>query len=732
MDIQGRSYPPLILVESEFLSYTETEYERRSTMIRTFTKMIAGRELTVETGELAQLANGSVFLRYGETNVLVTACASKQPREGIDFFPLSCDYEERQYSVGKIPGGFIKREGRPSEQAILTSRLIDRPIRPLFPEGFRNDVQVVATVMSVEQDNSPEIVAMIGSSIALSISDIPFDGPTGSVNIGLVDGEFVVNPTVEQREKSEMNLTVSGTKDAIMMVEAGANEVSEETMLKGILFAHEEIKDLVAFQEEIIKEIGKEKIHLDLFEADNTIEKEIRDYATAKLVEAIKTEEKLERQEKIDAVNVDIKETFLEKYPENKKDIEEVAYNMLKEEVRRMIVYDKIRPDNRKLDEIRPISTRVGVLDHTHGSGLFTRGQTQVMSVVTLSALGDVQIIDGLNEEEVQKRYIHHYNFPSYSVGETRPMRGPGRREIGHGALAGKALLPVIPSEEDFPYTIRVVSEVLSSNGSSSQASVCGSTLSLMDAGVPIKAPVAGVAMGLIKEGDQVAILTDIQGMEDFLGDMDFKVAGTEKGITAIQMDIKIHGIDENVLRSALEQALQGRLFILSKMNEAISKPNDDLSPYAPRIITMEINPNKIRDVIGSGGKVINKIIDETGVKIDITDDGKIFISSPDTPSAERAKEIIRNITRVFEIGEVVLGKVVRITKFGAFVELPGGKDGMVHISKLSHERVKEVEDVVKIGDEVTVKIIEIDQQGRINLSRKATLPKPTTNNESK
>ncbi|WP_303863312.1 polyribonucleotide nucleotidyltransferase [Alkalibaculum bacchi] len=701
-------------------------------MTHVFKKIIAGRELIVEIGELAQLANGSVFLKYGQTNVLVTACASKKPREGIDFFPLSCDYEEKQYSVGKIPGGFIKREGRPSEKAILSSRLIDRPIRPLFPEGFRNDVQVVATVMSVEQDNSPEIVAMLGSSIALSISDIPFDGPTGSVLVGLIDDEFIVNPTVEQREKSDLHLTVSGTKDAIMMVEAGANEISEETMLKAILFAHEQIKDFVAFQEEIIKEIGKEKIQINLFKPDENIEKEIRDNSSSKLAEAIKTEEKLERQEKIDAVNAEIMETYLEKYPDNKRDISEVAYNMLKEEVRRMIVHDKIRPDNRALDEIRPISCNIGKLDRVHGSGLFTRGQTQVMSVVTLGALGDVQILDGLSEEEVKKRYIHHYNFPSFSVGETRPMRGPGRREIGHGALAERALLPVIPSEDDFPYTIRVVSEVLGSNGSSSQASVCGSTLSLLDAGVPIKAPVAGVAMGLIKDGDQVAVLTDIQGMEDFLGDMDFKVAGTDKGITAIQMDIKIHGIDENVLRNALQQALKGRLFILDKMNAVISEPKDDLSPYAPRIITMEIKPDKIRDVIGSGGKVINKIIDETGVKIDITDDGKVFISSPDSTSAERAKEIIGNITKEYVVGEVYLGKVSRIAKFGAFVELPGGKEGMVHISKLAHERVNEVEDVVKIGDEVTVKVMEVDQQGRINLSRKATLPRPKTNHDDK
>ncbi|MPW25827.1 polyribonucleotide nucleotidyltransferase [Alkalibaculum sp. M08DMB] len=697
-------------------------------MSKVFKRMIAGRELVVETGELAQLTNGSVFLKYGQTNILVTATGSKEPKEGLDFFPLSCDYEERQYSVGKIPGGFIKREGRPSEKAILSSRLIDRPIRPLFPNGFRNEVQVVATVMSVEQDTSPEIVAMIGSSIALSISDIPFNGPTGAVLVGLIDGKLIANPTMEQRENSDLHLIVSGTKDAIMMVEAGANEISEEIMLEAILFAHEEIKEIVSFQEEIVKEIGKEKMEITLFKPLEDIEKEIREFATEKLVEAIQTKEKMERQEKIDAVNDSIAETFIEKYPDNKKDIKEVAYKMLKEQVRKMIVIDKIRPDNRELDEIRPISCKVGKLDRVHGSGLFTRGQTQVLSVVTLGAMREIQILDGLSEEEVNKRYIHHYNFPSFSVGETRPMRGPGRREIGHGALAERALLPVIPSEEEFPYAIRVVSEVISSNGSTSQASVCGSTLSLLDAGVPIKAPVAGIAMGLIKEGDEVAVLTDIQGMEDFLGDMDFKVAGTSKGITAIQMDIKIHGIDEDVLRNALSKALTARLFILDKMIEVMPNFREELSEYAPRIISMEINPDKIRDVIGAGGKVINKIIEETGVKIDINDDGKVFIASTDSVAAQKAKKIIEDLTRQIEVGQVFLGKVARIMKFGAFVTLPGGKDGMVHISKLSHERVNQVEDIVKIGDEITVKVLEVDGQGRINLSRKDTLPDPSKN----
>ncbi|NTW71097.1 MAG: polyribonucleotide nucleotidyltransferase [Eubacteriaceae bacterium] len=694
-------------------------------MQKTFKMDFGGRELIVETGELAQLTNGSAFLRYGQTNILVTACASKAPREGIDFFPLSCDYEERRYSVGKIPGGFIKREGRPSEKAILSCRLMDRPLRPLFPKGFRNDVQVVATVMSVEQDNVPEIVAMVGSSVALAISDIPFQGPTGSVLIGLVDDEFIVNPTSEQREKSSLHLIVSGTKDAIMMVEAGSTEVTEEVMLKGIMFAHEEIKKVVEFQEMIVAEIGKAKMEVPLFKPAAEIEAEIRNFSTDKFVEAIKTEDKLLRTEKIDEVNKMVEEMFIEKYPENVKDIKEVTYKLVKEQVRRMIVKEGIRPDNRKLDEIRPITCRVGILDRVHGTGLFTRGQTQVLSALTLGAMGDVQRIDGLTDEEESKRYMHHYNFPAYSVGETRPMRGPGRREIGHGALAERALEPMIPSEDEFPYTIRIVSEVISSNGSTSQASVCGSTLALLDAGVPLKAPVAGIAMGLIKEDTDVAVLSDIQGMEDFLGDMDFKVAGTQKGITAIQMDIKIHGIGEEILSDALEKARVGRLYILDKMNEVISTPREDLSPYAPRIITLQIHPDKIREVIGAGGKVINKIIDDTGVKIDISDDGKVFIASPDLPAAEKARKIIEGIVKEIEVGEVFTGKVVRIMNFGAFVELPGGKDGMVHISKLSNDRVDKVEDVVNIGDEITVKVMEVDKQGRINLSRKACLPKP-------
>ncbi|SHE30509.1 polyribonucleotide nucleotidyltransferase [Alkalibacter saccharofermentans] len=693
-------------------------------MLKTFKMDLGGRELTAEIGEMAELANGAVFLRYGQTNVLVTACGSKTPREGLDFFPLSCDYEEKRYAVGKFPGGFIKREGRPSERAILTCRLMDRPIRPLFPNGYRNEVQVVATAMSISQDHPPEIVSMIGSSIALSISDIPFNGPTGSVLVGLIDGEYIVNPTAAQQEESEIHLVVSGTKEAIMMVEAGSKEVSEEVMLKAILFAHEQIKKIVAFQEEIIAEVGKEKMEVPLAKPDDTIDSEIRVFATEKYIDAIKTEDKNLRTEKIDEVNELVQSEFAEKYPENLKDIKEVCYNLVKEQVRRMIVEEGIRPDNRAHDEIRPISSKIGLLDRVHGSGMFTRGQTQVVSALTLGALGDVQIIDGFTDEEESKRYIHHYNFPAFSVGEARPLRGPGRREIGHGALAERALLPVIPSEDEFPYTIRVVSEVISSNGSTSQASVCGSSLSLMDAGVPIKAPVAGIAMGLIKEGDKVAVLSDIQGMEDFLGDMDFKVAGTKEGITAIQMDIKIDGIDEGVLTNALEKARVGRLYILDKMNEVISEPKAELKPFAPRIITLQIHPDKIREVIGAGGKVINKIIDDTGVKIDISDDGKVFIASPDLPAAEKAKGIIEAIVKDIEVGEVFLGKVTRIMNFGAFVEIPGGREGMVHISKLAHERVNKVEDVVDIGDEITVKVVEIDKQGRINLSRKATLPR--------
>ncbi|WP_303867437.1 polyribonucleotide nucleotidyltransferase [Acetobacterium wieringae] len=688
-----------------------------------FETQIAGRPFRVEIGEVAQLAKGAAMIRYGKTEVLAVASASKKPREGMDFFPLSCDYEEKQYSVGKFPGGFIKREGRPTERAILNSRLMDRPIRPLFPKGFRNDVQVVATIMSVDQDNAPEIAAMIGSSIALSISDIPFNGPTGAVAVGYIDGKYIINPNEAEREISELSLVVSGTKDAIMMVEAGANEVSETLMLEAILLAHEEIKKIVAFQEEIVAAVGKEKQEYTLFTPAEEIKAEVVAFLGDQLSTAVKTADKLERLDNIEATKNLVREHFAEAYPNQSNDIDEILNSLVKKEIRRMILEDRIRPDNRKMDEIRPITAKIDYLERPHGSGLFTRGETQVLSVVTLGVLGDVQKLDGLSNED-SKRYIHHYNFPAYSVGEARPSRGPGRREIGHGALAERALIPVLPSEDEFPYAIRVVSEVLSSNGSTSQASVCGSSLSLMAAGVPLKAPVAGIAMGLIKEDDKLAILSDIQGMEDFLGDMDFKVAGTAEGITAIQMDIKIDGINKQILTEALEQARIGRLHILGIMNDEIAESRKDLSPYAPRIIIFQIKPDKIRDVIGSGGKVINKIIDDTGVKIDIEDDGRIFIASVDTESGNRAKEIIENIVREVEVGEVLTGKVVRIMNFGAFVSLPGGKDGLIHISKLAHERVNAVEDVVKIGDEVTVKVMEIDGQGRINLSRKAVLPK--------
>ncbi|SHJ29631.1 polyribonucleotide nucleotidyltransferase [Lutispora thermophila DSM 19022] len=686
--------------------------------LETFSMDLAGRKLSIEIGKVAQLADGAVLVRYGDTVVLVTACASDKPKEGIDFFPLSVDYEERLYAVGKIPGGFIKREGKPTEKAILNARLIDRPIRPLFPKGYRNDVQVIATVLSVDQDNLPEIVAMIGSSAALSISSIPFMGPTGSVLVGLVDGEFILNPTAEEREKSDLHLVVSGTKDAVMMVEAGCNEVTEETMLEAIMFAHEYIKKIVEFIEEITAKVGKEKKEVILATIDEELEKEVREFAEQKMLEAIRTVDKQERQNNIDKVNEETLLYFAEKYEDNIKDVEAVLYNITKEQVRELIVKHKIRPDDRKFDEIRPISVEVGLLPRVHGSGLFTRGQTQVLTVATLGALGDVQVLDGLGEEE-SKRYMHHYNFPPYSVGETRFLRGPGRREIGHGALAERALEPMIPSVEEFPYTIRLVSEVLSSNGSTSQASVCGSTLALLDAGVPIKKPVAGVAMGLIKEEDEVVILTDIQGLEDFLGDMDFKVAGTKDGITAIQMDIKIAGIDREILKRALEQARVGRLYILDKMNSVISEPRKELSPYAPKILITKIDPDKIRDVIGPGGKTINKIISETNVKIDIEDDGKVYISSPDAKNAQRALKIIEGLTKDVVEGEIYLGKVVRITTFGAFVEILPGKEGLVHISKLDKMRVEKVEDVVNIGDEILVKVTDIDKQGRINLSRK-------------
>lgn len=693
----------------------------RFTDYKTYRTALGGRLLQAEIGKVAQLANGAVTLRYGDTVVNVTATASATPRADIDFFPLSCEFEEKMYAAGKIPGGFIKREGRPSEKAILSSRLMDRPLRPLFPKGYFNDVQVVATVMCVDPDCTPDIVAMIGSSIALSISDIPFEGPTASVLIGMVDGEFVVNPTLAQREVSDLHLVVSGTRDAIMMVEAGANEVPEETILEAILFAHEEIKQLVEFIDGIVEEIGKPKQEVTLYKVPEDIEESVREFATEKMRNAIQTYDKQERLDNMDAVEAETLAHFSEIYPDNEKDIGNVLYSITKEQVRSLILDDGIRPDNRKCDEIRPIWCETHFLPRTHGTGLFTRGQTQVLSVATLAPAAESQTIDGISEE-TEKRYMHHYNFPPYSVGEARPMRSPGRREIGHGALAERALLPVLPPLEEFPYAIRVVSEVLSSNGSTSQASVCGSTLALMDAGVPIKAPVAGIAMGLIKSEDKVAILSDIQGMEDFLGDMDFKVAGTAKGVTAIQMDIKIHGLGKDILQAALKQAHEGRMHIMEKMMEEISEPRAELSPYAPRIISMSIDPDKIRIVIGKGGSTINRIICETGAKIDIDDDGIISIASPDMDSAMAAQKEIELLLRDVEVGGIYEGKVTRLMAFGAFVEILPGKEGLLHISKMAKHRVEKVEDELAVGDVVTVKVTEIDSQNRINLSRKELL----------
>ncbi len=680
----------------------------------------ANGKLVVEIGQMAKQANGAVFVRYGDTAVLSTATASKEPKD-LPFFPLTVNYEERLYAVGKIPGGFIKREGRPSEKAVLASRLIDRPIRPLFAEGFRNDVQIINTVMSVDQNCSPEIAAMLGSSLALSISDIPFEGPIAGVIVGRVDGEFIINPNVEQAEQSDIELVVAGTKEAVNMVEASADQVNEEDMLEAIMFGHEEIKRLVAFQEEIAAKVGKEKMDVALRQIDPELEQAVIDFIGDDLKNAVQVTEKLDRNEKIEEVMQHAVEHFSEIDEEHTDEVEEILQKLLKKEVRQLIINEKIRPDGRKMDEIRPLSSQVSVLPRTHGSGLFTRGQTQVLSTCTLGALGDVQILDGLDTEE-EKRFMHHYNFPSFSVGETGPIRAPGRREIGHGALGERALEKVIPPEENFPYTIRLVSEVLESNGSSSQASICASSLAMMDAGVPIKAPVAGIAMGLVKEDDEVVILSDIQGLEDALGDMDFKAAGTAKGITALQMDIKIAGLDREILKEALHQAKKGRMQILEHMNSVISKPRKELSPYAPKILTMTINPDKIREVIGPSGKMINKIIDDTGVKIDIEQDGTIFIASEDPKMNEKAKQIIEDLIREVEVGTTYLGTVKRIEKFGAFVELFSGKEGLVHISELAMERVRKVEDVVKIGDQILVKVKEIDKQGRINLSRKAVL----------
>lgn len=693
-----------------------------------FQRELAGRTLTLEFGGVAKQANGSVLVRYGETVVLVTATMSKEPRTGIDFFPLLVDYEERMYAVGRIPGGWGRREGRPSEEAILSARMIDRPLRPLFPSGFRNDVQIVATVMSVDKNNSPTIAALIGASAALTVSDIPFSGPVGGVKVGLVNGEFVLNPTLAQQAESDLDITVAGTKDAVMMVEAAANEVPEQAVLDAIAFGHEAIKELCQLQEEIRAEIGKDKVEVPVFQPESDIDRWVREYVYEDLVQALKASEKLERERLLDEVQQGAHEAYLEEFGEEQheeqsKFIDAVFDAVLKEEVRRSITKDKARPDGRKPDEIRPITCQVGVLPRVHGTGLFTRGQTQVLTALTLGLKSDEQLLDNLTDEE-SKRYIHHYNFPAYSVGEVRPMRGPGRREIGHGALAERALLPVIPKEEEFPYTLRLVSEVLESNGSSSMASICGSTLALMDAGVPIKKPVAGIAMGLMMMDGDYTILTDIQGMEDALGDMDFKVAGTSEGITALQMDIKIGGVTQEIMTQALEQARRGRMFILEKMLACIPEPRPELSRYAPRIITMEIPVDKIRDVIGPGGKIIRDIIAKTGVEIDIEDDGRVYIASTDGEGGEKAQQLIERYVKDVEVGETYLGVVKRIMNFGAFVEILPGKEGLVHISQLDRRRVNKVEDVVNIGDEVLVKVMEIDRQGRINLSRKEALPK--------
>lgn len=690
----------------------------------TFTTQFAGRSLSLEIGKFAELANGAVMVRYGESVVLATVSSSKEPKN-LDFFPLTVNYEERLYAVGKIPGGFIKREGRPSEKAILASRLIDRPIRPLFPEGFRNEVQVMTTVMSVDQDCSTEIAAMIGASAALTVSDIPFAGPIAGVIVGRVDGKLIANPTVEQMEKSDLHLVVAGTRDGINMVEAGSSEIPEGEVLEAILFGHEKIKEMVEFQISIQEQVGKEKLERKLSQFTPELEEGIRTQYSADLSLAIQVTEKKSRQESLDQLREQMLTEYEEKlgdaYAEHVKELNSIMDKMTKEEVRRLIVEEEKRPDGRSPDEIRPLSSEIAILPRTHGSGLFRRGQTQVLSVCTLGALGDVQILDGLDLEE-SKRFMHHYNFPPYSVGDARPLRAPGRREIGHGALGERAIEAVIPSEEEFPYTIRLVSEVLESNGSSSQASICASILALMHAGVPIKAPVAGIAMGLVHEADRVVVLTDIQGMEDHLGDMDFKVAGTKNGITALQMDIKIAGIDRNVLEKALQKAQSGRLSILENMTDCIDKPKPQLSPYAPKILTMRIHPDKIRDVIGPSGRMINKIIEETNVKIDIEQDGRVYIASPDAEQNERAKKIIEDLVREVVVGEMYLGTVKRIEKYGAFIELFSGKEGLCHISQLDLNRVVKVQDVVKVGESIMVKVTEIDDQGRINLSRKAIL----------
>ena len=701
-------------------------------MNKVLSKTIAGREMKVEFGKIGMLSNAAIFMSYGDTVILTNVNASEQPREGIDFFPLSVEYEERLYSVGKIPGGFIKREGRPTEKAILNGRAVDRTIRPLFPKGYRNDVQVVCTVVSVEKDNLPEILAINAASMALCLSSIPYTIPVAAVQVGLIDGNFVINPNAEEREESIMHLTVCATKEKVMMIEAGGHEIPEDTMIKAIEYGFERCQDIILFQEEAMATMGKEKEVPELYHVDLEVEKDITEFAGEMVKKAMYITDKDERNLAIDEINEKVSEEFGEKYADKTGDIKEVLYNMQKKVVRHMLLKEKRRPDGRAFDEVRPISCEVGILPRTRGTGLFTRGLTQVMTVATLGSVGDIQVLDGIDESETTKRYMHHYNFPGYSVGEVKPLRGPGRREIGHGALAERALEPLIPSEEEFPYTIRLVSEVLSSNGSTSQASVCGSTLALLDAGVPIKRPAAGIAMGLITSEDlsEEAVLTDIQGIEDFFGDMDFKVAGTTEGITSIQVDTKLQGFSFNVVENAIKDARKARLFILDKINECIESPREEVSSYAPKTSIIQIDPEKIRDVIGTGGKVINKIIADTGVKIDIKEDGTVFVSSPDHDGVNAALKIIEGITKEVQVGEVYLGKVTKITTFGAFVEVLPNKEGLVHISKLAKERVNKVEDVVTVGDEILVKVVEIDNQGRVNLSRKDALAENEENKE--
>lgn len=688
---------------------------------RVFEMELAGRRLTVEVGRLAKQANGAAVVRYGDTMILATATSSSEPREGVDFFPLTVDYEERQYAAGRIPGNFFRREGRPTEKAILAARLIDRSLRPLFPKSYRNDVQIIVTVLSVDHDNAPEICGIIGASVALSVSDIPFDGPVGAVIVGVVDDQFVINPASSEADRSAMHLVVSGTRDAVVMVEAGASEVSESRVIDGISFGHEHILRLIEFQDQIAAELGRKKQEVIEKEIDPELERRVRELATDGLTEAAFVADKLEREEAITRIKTEVVNDLAEQFPEQEESIDVILKQLLKEIVRRKVLDEGKRPDGRTLTEIRPVYCEVGLIPRAHGSGLFTRGQTQVLTAATLGTVGDVQMLDSLEEEEF-KRYIHHYNFPPFSVGEARPLRGPSRRDIGHGALAERALDPVLPDEDGFPYTIRLVSEILESNGSTSMASVCGSTLALMDAGVPIKAPVAGIAMGLVVDGDRVAVLSDIQGMEDALGDMDFKVAGTERGITALQMDVKIKGVTKEILSRALQQAREGRMFILNKMLQVISEPRKELSPYAPRIIVVDIDPEKIRDVIGPGGKMINKIIGETNTQIDIEDDGRVFIAASNVEEGQRALKMIQDLTEDVVVGKTYTGKVVRIMNFGAFVEILPGKEGLVHISQLSDKRVGKVEDVATVGDEMPVKVIEIDSLGRINLSRKEAL----------